>query len=63
VSSLTLPIVCAWCDRVRTSGGRWEEAGLADREAAEATHGICPECLAQETRAAALALPLALDCR
>jgi hypothetical protein len=61
VSAASLPIVCAWCERVRTSAGRWEDAGAADREAAETTHGICPECLAEETRAATLAL--ALDCR
>jgi len=61
VSAVALPIVCAWCERVRTSAGRWEEAGIADREAAEATHGICSECLAEQTRAATLAL--ALDCR
>jgi hypothetical protein len=61
VSTVTLPIVCAWCQRVRTSAGRWEETDIAHREAGEATHGICPECLAQETRAAAVAL--ALDCR
>jgi len=28
--------------------------------AIEATHGICPECLAEQTRAAGL---LALECR
>jgi hypothetical protein len=61
VSAVALPIVCAWCERVRTSAGRWEDAGGADREASEATHGICPECLAEQTRAATLAL--ALDCR
>ena len=61
MSTVTLPIVCAWCERVRTSAGRWEETDIAHREAGEATHGICPECLAQETRAAAVAL--ALDCR
>ena len=61
MSPVPLPIVCAWCERVRTSAGRWEDADTSDREAAEATHGICPECLAEETRAAALAL--ALDCR
>jgi hypothetical protein len=63
VSAVTLPVVCAWCERVRTSAGRWEweDAGVADREAAAATHGICPECLAEETRVATLAL--ALDCR
>jgi len=63
VSAVSLPIVCAWCERVRTGAGRWEDAGIADPKPAEATHGICPECLAEETRAAALALPLALDCR
>ena len=61
MSTVALPIVCAWCERVRTSAGRWEETDIAHREAGEATHGICPECLAQETRAAAVAL--ALDCR
>ena len=61
MSAVPLPIVCAWCERVRTGAGRWEDADVADRETAEATHGICPECLAEETRAAALAL--ALDCR
>ena len=61
MSTVTLPIVCAWCERVRTSAGRWEETDIAHRETGEATHGICPECLAQETRAAAAAL--ALDCR
>jgi hypothetical protein len=60
VSALPLPIVCAWCERVRTGAGRWED-DVADREPAEATHGICPECLAEQTRAATLAL--ALDCR
>jgi hypothetical protein len=55
VSAVSLPIVCAWCERVRTGAGRWEDAGIADRETAEATHGICPECLAEETRAATLA--------
>jgi len=45
------PMLCAWCQRVRTSAGRWEEKELDNRERAEATHGICPDCLAQETRA------------
>jgi hypothetical protein len=55
VSAISLPTVCAWCERVRTSAGRWEDVGDADRKAAETTHGICPECLAEETRAATLA--------
>jgi hypothetical protein len=60
VSAVHLPIVCAWCDRVRTSAGRWEEARIPDRQPAEATHGICPDCFAEETRAATQSL--ALDC-
>jgi hypothetical protein len=62
VSTQTLPIVCAWCERVRTGAGRWEDTGVADREPAAATHGICPECLAEETRAACLATGIAVDC-
>jgi hypothetical protein len=56
VSTTTLPIVCAWCERVRTSVGRWEETGNVDRDPAEATHGICPDCLVEAQRAAALAV-------
>jgi hypothetical protein len=41
-----LPTVCAWCERVRTSAGRWEKRETAPA-AAEATHGICPECLVE----------------
>jgi len=61
VSAVSLPIVCAWCERVRTGAGHWEDAANEDRELAEATHGICPECLTEQTRAATLAL--ALECR
>lgn len=46
------PLLCAWCGRVRSSADRWEEGDLADLDATQATHGICPECLAEETRAA-----------
>ena len=49
-----LPIVCAWCERVRTSAGGWEEREVADPSASEATHGICPECLAEVQHAASL---------
>ena len=61
MSAEPLPIVCAWCERIRTGAGRWDDTGRVDRGSAEATHGICPECLAEQTRAATLAL--ALDCR
>ena len=37
--------MCAWCERVRTSAGRWEEAGAPSPSPTEATHGICPDCL------------------
>jgi hypothetical protein len=56
VSVGPLPIVCAWCQRVRSTAGRWEETESVDLDATAATHGICPECLAEETRAAADAL-------
>jgi hypothetical protein len=56
VSGTLLPIVCAWCERVRTSTGRWEECDSVDRDSDEATHGICPDCLAAEKRAASLAV-------
>jgi hypothetical protein len=52
MSAVSLPIVCAWCERVRTQAGRWEQPG-DETSAAPATHGICPECLVAETREAA----------
>jgi hypothetical protein len=55
VSTTHLPIVCAWCERVRTSAGRWEEPEATEGDDAEATHGICPDCLAAEQRAARVA--------
>jgi hypothetical protein len=58
VSATLLPIVCAWCGRVRTSPGRWEETDLVERSPTEATHGICPDCLVEEKRAAAVDLAL-----
>jgi hypothetical protein len=54
VSAVALPIVCAWCERVRTSAGRWEEREPTGPSASEATHGICPECLAEVQHAAAV---------
>ena len=56
---VTLPIVCAWCERVRTSAGAWEESSAPPR-AEDATHGICPECLVTQKREASA--ELALDC-
>jgi hypothetical protein len=62
VSAEPLPIVCAWCERVRTASGRWEDTGSADGEPQEATHGICPECFAEETRAASVAPRVVAGC-
>ena len=56
--------VCAWCERVRTTAGEWRSASPGEREYPDATHGICPQCLARETRAAlagATALSLTMD--
>jgi hypothetical protein len=52
VSTTVLPIVCAWCERVRTSAGCWVEPEIVDGYPPEPTHGICPDCLAAEKRAA-----------
>ena len=52
MSAEPLPIVCAWCERVRTPAGRWEEPSGAPITA-PATHGICPDCLVAQTREAA----------
>jgi len=46
--------VCAWCRRIRNSGGGWE---LLDIQAGEdpdirETHGICPVCAAKLKRTA-----------
>jgi hypothetical protein len=49
--------VCAWCHRVRTSLGEWRLALPDEMEYPEATHGICPDCLARETRAALVTPP------
>lgn len=53
-----LPIVCAWCERVRTSADRWERLEAAGPAASEATHGICPECLDEVQHAASLDAPV-----
>ena len=60
MSAEPLPCICAWCTRVRSDAGRWEECGAEEPFPPQATHGICPECLAEQTRAA---VRLALECR
>jgi hypothetical protein len=61
VSSRALPVVCAWCERVRTNAGRWQKAEGAGPAAAESTHGICPDCLAEVQHAAALEAAVAVS--
>jgi hypothetical protein len=52
LSAASLPIVCAWCERIRTESGSWVQATLAELTSTRATHGICPECFTAEKRAA-----------
>ena len=52
MSRPSIPFVCAWCQRTRTGTGQWTEVDVEAPEPAEATHGICPDCLAQETQLA-----------
>ncbi len=59
---MPIGFVCAWCDRVRTALGEWRQATADEPDYPEATHGICPECLARETRdALASGAPLSLS--
>jgi hypothetical protein len=60
VSTKALPIVCAWCERVRTSTGGWEEAESPAPVASESTHGICPDCLVEVQDAASLEASVSL---
>ncbi len=53
IVALPLRFVCAWCQRVRTSQGRWERVDPREARPTDASHGICPDCLEQETRAVA----------
>jgi len=52
VSAAVLSCVCAWCERVRTGSGDWRQQEPPEVESPEVTHGICPECLAEETDSA-----------
>jgi len=41
--------VCAWCRKMRSDEGAWEESEkqihARERAGAVVTHGICPECV------------------
>ena len=39
--------LCAWCKRIRTKDGRWEDAG-EEHSNTIFTHGICPDCLKEQ---------------
>jgi hypothetical protein len=39
---------------VRIGGGQWLEGEPPDCDPAEISHGICPECLEEETRGTGL---------
>jgi hypothetical protein len=49
VSGAPLHFVCAWCGRVRIDQGEFRDLAQDSIEAADVTHGICPDCLARET--------------
>ena len=51
----SLPTVCAWCRRVRSSQGEWSEPDLPELDGRIATHGICPTCLEKATARATIA--------
>ena len=43
--------LCAWCGRIKTSGGEWETIPDVQLDA-NTSHGICLECIASEMCAA-----------
>lgn len=51
IARAPLRFVCAWCQKTRTREGRWERLDPREGRASDASHGICPDCLDQETRA------------
>jgi hypothetical protein len=44
-----LPVRCAWCGRTPVDGV-WVAEAHAAHAVHEATHGICPECFAEQER-------------
>jgi PAS domain S-box-containing protein len=47
--------ICAWCKRIRNDDGYWEqlEAYITTRSEADFTHGMCPDCAREQTKALA----------
>lgn len=45
-----LVISCSYCNRIRLEGSQWEalESYLSRRSLARFSHGICPDCLAEQ---------------
>jgi len=48
--------ICAWCKRIRGSDGTWmhPEVYIRRRTESEVSHGICPDCFAQQRSASSL---------
>lgn len=44
--------ICAVCKSIRNERGAWEplEAFISDRSDADFTHGLCPRCVARQSR-------------
>jgi integral membrane sensor domain MASE1 len=44
--------ICGWCKKIRDDNGFWQqlETYLRAHTDAELTHGICPACMAEQTR-------------
>jgi DNA-binding response OmpR family regulator len=44
--------MCAWCKKIRDERGEWHmlESYIQDHSSADVTHGICPECAAEQKK-------------
>jgi len=45
MKDLSLPTICAWCNRMRSQTGEWRFTERTELFLSPATHGICPDCL------------------
>jgi hypothetical protein len=41
-----LPMVCAWCQKIRNRNGEWQHVRRRheDKQSGRSSHGMCPEC-------------------
>jgi hypothetical protein len=44
--------ICAWCKKIRNDLGYWQqlEGYISDHSEADFSHGICPECVEQQSK-------------